>query len=103
DVCSSDLMSAPDASCAACITWLVGYLPVPMISRDANSRPAMTNGSMDSDYRSCQSPVASRQLLVASSQSPVSSRQSPVASRQLPVTSRQSPVASCQLPVASNQ
>src|SRR6186713_3564875 len=38
-------MSAPDASCAACMIGCVGYLPVPMISRDLNSRPAMTKGS----------------------------------------------------------
>src|SRR5262249_44671365 len=39
-------MSAPDASCAACMIWCVGYLPVPMISRDVNSRPAMMKGSI---------------------------------------------------------
>src|SRR5687768_6398372 len=37
-------MSAPDASCARAITACDEYLPVPMISRDANVRPAMTNG-----------------------------------------------------------
>src|SRR5687767_3322126 len=43
-------MSAPDASCAACMIWWDGYLPVPMIRRDANSRPAITKGSIASDY-----------------------------------------------------
>src|SRR5258705_1444567 len=38
---------APDASCAACMIWWVGYFPVPMMSRDVNSRPAITNGSVD--------------------------------------------------------
>ena len=41
-------MSAPEASCAACMTWCVGYLPVPTISRERNSRPAMTNGRIHS-------------------------------------------------------
>src|SRR5580765_4896103 len=40
-------ISAPEASCAACMIWWVGYLPVPMMSRDVNSRPAMTNRSVD--------------------------------------------------------
>src|SRR4051812_25231121 len=39
-------MSAPDASCACCMIWWVGYLPVPMIRRERNSRPAMTKGSI---------------------------------------------------------
>ena len=34
-------MSAPDASCARCMTANDEYLPVPTIRRDANSRPAM--------------------------------------------------------------
>src|SRR5687767_5242779 len=37
-------MSAPDASCARAMTGCDGYLPVPMISRDWNVRPAITNG-----------------------------------------------------------
>ena len=37
-------MSAPDASWPARITACDGYLPVPTMSRDANVRPAMTNG-----------------------------------------------------------
>src|SRR5688572_29586547 len=37
-------MSAPDASCARAITACDEYLPVPMIRREANVRPAMTNG-----------------------------------------------------------
>src|SRR5688572_30603336 len=37
-------MSAPDASCARAMTACDGYLPVPMIRRDWNVRPAMTNG-----------------------------------------------------------
>src|SRR6187401_3393429 len=38
-------MSAPDASCARCMTAKDEYLPVPTMRRDANSRPAMTRGS----------------------------------------------------------
>src|SRR5688500_11507106 len=37
-------MSAPEAACACAITGCEGYLPVPTISREANVRPAMTNG-----------------------------------------------------------
>src|SRR5687767_15720708 len=37
-------MSAPDASCARAMTACDAYLPVPMIRRDRNVRPAITNG-----------------------------------------------------------
>src|SRR5688500_6279364 len=37
-------MSAPEAACACAITACEVYLPVPTIRRDANVRPAMTNG-----------------------------------------------------------
>src|SRR3954468_15782451 len=38
-------MSAPDASWACCMTANDEYFPVPTISRDLNSRPAMTSAS----------------------------------------------------------
>src|SRR3954468_18983642 len=38
--------SAPEASCAACMIWCDGYLPVPMSSREVNSRPAINKVSM---------------------------------------------------------
>src|SRR3954464_251929 len=38
-------MSAPDASWACCMTANDEYFPVPTISRDLNSRPAITSGS----------------------------------------------------------
>src|SRR5580765_3250211 len=38
-------MSAPDASCARTMTGFDGYFPVPMMSREVNVLPAMTNGS----------------------------------------------------------
>ena len=40
-------MSAPDAACAWAMTAFEGYLPVPTIRRDANVRPAMTNGRIN--------------------------------------------------------
>src|SRR6185503_16435416 len=39
-------ISAPEASCACTITGLDGYLPVPMIRREVNVRPAIVSGSM---------------------------------------------------------
>ena len=37
--------SQPDATTASRIASGDGYLPVPVISRERNSRPAMTSGS----------------------------------------------------------
>src|SRR3954464_8177475 len=39
-------MSAPEASCASRMTCRLGYLPVPTMSRDLNSRPARINESV---------------------------------------------------------
>src|SRR4051812_9534638 len=39
-------MSAPEAACAWAITAWDEYLPVPTMRREANVRPAMTNGSL---------------------------------------------------------
>ena len=39
-------ISAPEASCACIITACDGYLPVPMIRREVNVRPAIVSGSM---------------------------------------------------------
>src|SRR5207247_105206 len=39
-------MSAPEASWASRMTWRVGYLPVPTMRRDRNSRPARINESL---------------------------------------------------------
>src|SRR5688572_33141667 len=38
-------MSAPEASCASRMTCRLGYLPVPTIRRDLNSRPARISPS----------------------------------------------------------
>src|SRR3954453_11575810 len=38
--------SAPAASSAACMIWCDGYFPVPMSSREVNSRPAINKVSM---------------------------------------------------------
>ena len=38
-------ISAPEASIASRISSIVRYLPVPTISRERNSRPAMISGS----------------------------------------------------------
>src|SRR5712692_4208673 len=37
--------SAPDASWASFMTWKLGYLPVPTMRREWNSRPARIRGS----------------------------------------------------------
>src|SRR6185503_3713820 len=52
-------MSAPDASCARAMIACELYFPVPMISRDENVRPAMTNG--ESLIQKSQSPNPKRQ------------------------------------------
>src|SRR6266496_4517448 len=41
--------SAPDASIASIIVSFESYLPVPTISRDRNSRPAMVSGKRSSE------------------------------------------------------
>src|SRR5712692_4112771 len=38
-------ISAPDASWASFMTWKLGYLPVPTMRRERNSRPARIRGS----------------------------------------------------------
>src|SRR5438876_8452573 len=45
-------MSAPEASWASRMTWRVGYLPVPTMRRERNSRPARINESRSEEHTS---------------------------------------------------
>ena len=63
--------SQPDASTASRITSKEGYLPVPVISRERNSRPAMTSGSeIVAPFAGMTQIRFSGRGLVAASQSP---------------------------------